>query len=163
MEFSEQEKTRRVSRREWGIDWILNQAGWRTRKHLESGGREEGRGHRQVSFSRPLPVSHGSTSAAMLQNQKAFQLAANYLMQGRHRSRGYKYVIDVAADRGKLAREHTIPSLAVPTFDHLHLLVRRLEWDVGWGKGGNREPTNIDMMRDASATSNLEFIRRSYT
>ena len=93
----------------------------------------------------------------MLQNQKAFQLAANYLMQGRHRSRGYKYVIDVVG-RGKLAREHTDPSLTVRTFDHLHLLVRLLEWDVGWGKGGNREPTNIDMMRDASATSNLEFI-----
>ena len=52
-----------------------------------------------------------------------------------------------------------IPLLhAVRTFAHLHLSVRRLEWDVGWGKGGNREPTNIDMMRDASATSNLEFI-----
>ena len=51
----------------------------------------------------------------MLQNQKAFQLAANYLMQGRHRSRGYKYVIDVAG-RGKLAREHTDPSLAVRTY-----------------------------------------------
>ena len=48
--------------------------------------------------------------------------------------------------------------LFVRTFDHLHLLVRRLEWEVGWGMGGNREPTNIDMMRDASATSNLEFI-----
>ena len=68
----------------------------------------------------------------MLQNQKAFQLSDNYLMQGRHRSHGYKYVIDVAG-RGKLAREHTDPSLAVCTFDHLHLLVRRLEWDVGWG------------------------------